>query len=100
MREYVILSIETHLFFTRIMKEHSLFLLASLPEKETDLKRRAECFRKGFEEGLKKTVRLADGMVGNAIFGFRRNCDGIYAEGRVSDEQADRYSCGYRDYGG
>ncbi len=67
MREYVILSIETHLFFTRIMKEHSLFLLASLPEKETDLKRRAECFRKGFEEGLKKTVRLADGMVGNAI---------------------------------
>ncbi len=67
MREYVILSIETHLFFARIMKEHSLFLLASLPEKETDLKKRADCFRKDFEEGLKKTVRLADGMVGNAI---------------------------------
>ena len=66
MREYVILSIETHLFFTRIMKEHSLFLLASLPEKETDLKRRAECFRKGFEEGLKKTISYFEDVLSHS----------------------------------
>ena len=67
MKEYVILSIETHLFFARIMKEHSLFLLASFPEIETDLRKRADGFRKKFEEGLKKATELAGGMAGNAV---------------------------------
>ena len=67
MKEYVILSIETHLFFARIMKEHSLFLLASFPEKEIDLRKRADYFREKFEDGLKRTTELADGMVGNAV---------------------------------
>lgn len=36
MIDYVTLSIETHLFFSRIMKEHALFLEAGFPccEKE------------------------------------------------------------------
>lgn len=42
MREYVTLSLETHLFFGRIMKEHSLFLLAGFPEKEKEFRRRAD----------------------------------------------------------
>lgn len=67
MREYIILSIETHLFFARIMKEHALFLLAAFPEKEADLKKRADWFREKFEEGLQRATELADGIVGNAI---------------------------------
>lgn len=67
MKEYVILSIETHLFFARIMKEHSLFLLVSFQEKESDLRKRADWFREKFEDGLRETVKLADGIVGNAI---------------------------------
>lgn len=67
MKEYVILSIETHLFFARIMKEHSLFLMASLPEKETGLKKRADWFRMKFEDGLKNTTELADGIVRKAV---------------------------------
>lgn len=67
MKEYVILSIEIHLFFTRIMKEHSLFLMASFPEKETDLRKRADWFRMKFEDGLKKATELADGIVGKAV---------------------------------
>ncbi len=67
MKEYVILSIETHLFFARIMKEHALFLLAAFPEKETDFRKRADWFRERFEEGLKQSTKLADGIVGNAI---------------------------------
>ena len=31
MREYVTTSLETHLFFGRIMKEHALFLQAGFP---------------------------------------------------------------------
>lgn len=67
MKEYVILSLETHLFFGRIMKEHSLFLLAGFPAKETELIRRADQFRKEFEEGLRRTVELADGIVGKSV---------------------------------
>ena len=36
MRDYVTLSIETHLFFARIMKEHALFLKAGFPCCEKD----------------------------------------------------------------
>lgn len=67
MKEYVILSLETHLFFIRIMKEHSLFLLAGFPEKETDFIRRANQFREEFEDGLRMAVRLADGIVSESV---------------------------------
>lgn len=67
MKQYVILSIETHLFFARIMKEHALFLLAAFPEKETDFRKRADWFREKFEEGLKEATEYANGMVGNAV---------------------------------
>lgn len=71
MKEYVILSIETHLFFARIMKEHALFLLASLPEKEAGLRKRADWFREKFESGLRMATGLAEGIVGNAVLDSR-----------------------------
>ncbi len=67
MREYATLSLETHLFFGRIMKEHSLFLLAGFPAKETEFIRCADRFRKEFEEGLRRTVELADGIVSKSV---------------------------------
>lgn len=67
MKDYAILSLETHLFFGRIMKEHSLFLLAGFPAKETAFIRRADQFRKEFEEGLRRTVKLADGIVSKSV---------------------------------
>ena len=44
MRDYVTLSIETHLFFARIMKEHALFLKAGFPCCEKDFIEEAEYF--------------------------------------------------------
>lgn len=67
MNEYATLSLETHLFFGRIMKEHSLFLLAGFPAKETEFIRRADQFRKEFEEGLRRTISLADGIVSRSV---------------------------------
>lgn len=67
MKEYVTLSLETHLFFGRIMKEHSLFLLAGFPGKEIKFIQRADHFRKEFEDGLRKTVILADGIVNEGV---------------------------------
>lgn len=63
MKEYAALSLETHLFFGRIMKEHALFLLAGFPAKEKEFIRCADHFRKEFEEGLRRAVELAEGIV-------------------------------------
>lgn len=67
MKEYVTLSLETHLFFGRIMKEHSFFLMAGFPAKETEFIRRADRFREEFEEGVKRAVTLADGIVSQPV---------------------------------
>ncbi len=63
MKEYVTLSLKTHLFFGRIMKEYFLFLPAGFPAKETELVHRADRFRKEFEDGLRRTVKIADSIV-------------------------------------
>ena len=63
MNDYIVLSIETHLFFARIMKEHSLFLEAGFPCCEKDLIEEAEHFRHEFEELLCDTLKIADGTV-------------------------------------
>lgn len=67
MKNYVVTSLETHLFFARIMKEHSLFLLASFPEKEVNFKKDADWYREQFERALSAVVRLANGNVGESI---------------------------------
>lgn len=67
MKEYVTLSLETHLFFARIMKEHSLFLLVSFPCKEMRARQRADWFRSQFEEALWQAVQLSNRRVGKAV---------------------------------
>ncbi|MDO4299321.1 MAG: DUF2935 domain-containing protein [Lachnospiraceae bacterium] len=67
MKKYVIASLEIHLFFGRIMKEHALFLLAGFPEKETEYRKKADWFREQFEDVLESAVRLGDGIVGRAV---------------------------------
>lgn len=64
MKKYVTISLEIHLFFGRIMKEHALFLQAAFPAKETEYREQADWFRKEFEQLLERAVELADGMVG------------------------------------
>lgn len=64
MKEYVVASLEMHLFFGRIMKEHALFLQAAFPAGETEYRRKAECFRQKFEKLLEQAVMLSDGVVG------------------------------------
>ena len=63
MKNYVVFSIETHLFFARIMKEHALFLEAGFPCKDTEWIESADLFREEFEQLLKKVVKISDGIV-------------------------------------
>lgn len=69
MKNYVTTSLETHLFFGRIMKEHSFFLLVGFPAIETEYQKRADWFRQQFEESLAVAIELSDGNVGKEILG-------------------------------
>lgn len=67
MEHYVTLSIETHLFFARIMKEHALFLEAGFTCKDQPWIQRADQLRREFEGLLLQTVRISDSMIGKEI---------------------------------
>ena len=70
MRNYVTSSLEVHLFFGRIMKEHSLFLMAGFPSSEKELISRADWFRQEFEKALEMAVQQADGRISEDMLHF------------------------------
>lgn len=65
--KYVVLSLELHMFFARIMKEHSLFLEAGFTPRNTDFARRAARFRTDFENLLLRAIRLGDGIISESV---------------------------------
>ena len=52
LNRYVIKSLELHLFFGRIMKEHSLFLRAGFTPADPECAAKAEFFMQEFENLL------------------------------------------------
>ncbi|MGN0244261.1 MAG: DUF2935 domain-containing protein [Lachnospiraceae bacterium] len=64
---YVTLSLETHLFFARIMKEHSLFLTAGFTCKDTCWTEKSEFFRQQFEELLSEVINISNFRINEAI---------------------------------
>lgn len=62
-QKYVILSLELHLFFARIMKEHGIFLEAGFTPKDSDKSKMADQFKQQFEGLLDHAVRLSNGIV-------------------------------------
>lgn len=67
MDNYVTLSLETHLFFCRIMKEHSLFLMAGFPGKNSNYIKKADWYREQFEDLLRQVVQMSNGIVGRNV---------------------------------
>ncbi|MGN0638026.1 MAG: DUF2935 domain-containing protein [Huintestinicola sp.] len=65
--DYITSSLELHLFFGRIMKEHSLFLEAGYTPVNSDFAARAEHYKNEFERLLSRAVSLADGIIGESI---------------------------------
>lgn len=72
MNQYVVLSIETHLFFARTMMEHALFLQAGFPTKNEAWIGTADWYREHFEELLKETVDLSAGLVREEV---QKSCE-------------------------
>lgn len=67
MQKYVVLSLELHLFFARIMKEHSFFLEASFVQKDEKFIKEADYYRNQFENLLADVVKLSDGIVRSEV---------------------------------
>ena len=66
---YVTKSLELHLFFSRIMKEHALFLRAGFTPADPSFSEKAEFFLREFESILSDAVTLSDGVAGKAVLG-------------------------------
>lgn len=67
MNDYARISLETHLFFARIMKEHSLFLQAGFVGKDKEWIQRANFFRAEFENLLRQAVQISNGMISRNV---------------------------------
>ncbi|MGN0661303.1 MAG: DUF2935 domain-containing protein [Oscillospiraceae bacterium] len=64
---YIIKSLELHLFFARIMKEHSLFLKAGFTPENAAFANKAEYYKNEFEKLLNHTVTLSNGIVSQNV---------------------------------
>ncbi len=65
--DYVRQSLELHLFFTRIMKEHSFFLQLGFTPRDGNFTARANEFRLEFDNLLCDVVSISDGVVSNSV---------------------------------
>ena len=64
---YIALSLELHLFFGRIMKEHSLFLEAGFTPKNTKLSKQANDYKIKFEKLLLDAVKISNGRIRKSV---------------------------------
>ncbi len=65
--EFVRQSLELHLFFARIMKEHSFFLEAGFTTKDSSYTRKADEFRMEFDRLLVDVVSISNGIVSHSV---------------------------------
>ncbi|NFD77686.1 DUF2935 domain-containing protein [Clostridium botulinum] len=66
-REFIRQSLELHLFFGRIMKEHSFFLQIGFTPKDSRLMQQANAFRMEFDKLLADAIYLSNGVVSNSV---------------------------------
>lgn len=65
--EFIRQSLETHLFFARIMKEHSLFLQVSFTPRDANYAQQADAFQREFDGLLAAVIALSNGVVSSGV---------------------------------
>jgi hypothetical protein len=65
--DFIKQSLALHLFFARIMKEHSFFLEIGFTAKDYNLINRADAFRKSFDALLASVIEMSGGVVDQAV---------------------------------
>ncbi len=66
-RDFIRQSLETHLFFARIMKEHAFFLQIGFTPRDDKLIRHADELKHEFEDFLADCVALSNGVVSEEV---------------------------------
>lgn len=66
-QDYITDSLEQHLFFARIMKEHAFFLKVGFLPPNADLAKRGEHFMRKFEALLSRTIAISDCIVRRCV---------------------------------
>ena len=87
---YLVKSLELHLFFGRIMKEHSLFLKAGFTPASSSFSNKAEFYMKEFEKLLCQAVTLGNGIISNEVL-----CSGEIVTDFTSlaESQTEKFTC-------
>jgi hypothetical protein len=65
--EFIKQSLGLHLFFGRIMKEHSLFLELGFTPRDASYTQQADAFRREFDGILSETIALSNGVVNPGV---------------------------------
>ncbi len=65
--DFVRNSLELHLFFARIMKEHSFFLEVAFTPRDSSYIQKADEFRMEFDRLLSEVVSLSNGVVSKSV---------------------------------
>ena len=89
-QNYTVMSLELHLFFARIMKEHSLFLESAFTPPNIDLAKMADNYKRKFEILLLNVINLSDGIVRPDVI----NSKEIVTEFTLPAEQQTQYFTG------
>jgi len=66
-QQYVVLSLELHLFFSRIMKEHAIFIEAGFTPKNHDYAKTANQYKELFETVLYNAFQLGNGIISEKV---------------------------------
>lgn len=89
-KDYVRKSLELHLFFARIMKEHSFFLELGFTPKDHKYTQQADDFRKSFDLLLGDVITLSNGIVSPDVL----NSGEVFTPYTLDAERASSYYTG------
>ena len=73
MEQYLKESVELHLFFLRIMKEHAIFMEAAFQGKDGSFIRIADNFKSEFEKILLEVIKIGDRAVSQEVIASEEN---------------------------
>lgn len=88
--EFIKQSLTLHLFFARNMMEHSFFLAANFPAKDSMLAQQANNFKMHFARLLADTVSLSNGVVSSDVL----NSGEVISQYTLHAEMATQYFTG------
>jgi hypothetical protein len=88
--EFARKSLDLHLFFGRIMKEHSFFLELGFTPRDSNYTGQADVFRREFDRLLWDVVSVSDGIVSADVL----NSGEVFTQYTVNAEMASSYYTG------